>query len=456
MKKFFHLSLYFILSTLYLVLCTSCDDSTDMLGVDFMPTSDFATKDFKTYGVTTESYAVGDHVLARTTNSYFGRYTDPETETVVESDFLAQFHCPENFAFPTQVIDNKITSVSLRLFINDYVGDSLALFKMSVYPLDKIMNADDDFYTDINPAEYYDESQTPIAVKWFSISDRTISDDERAKVSRNITIPLPVEIGQTIYDDYLVNKDHFTNTQAWMNSGLPCSKGFYFKLEGGDGAMAYIGVAQFNLGYRYYDEELAKDTLGVCQFASTSEVVQATRFDNSRLDKLMANTAVTYLKSPAGIFTQATLPVDEINANDTINSAQLTFRRYNDVVSSSFKLSIPQRILLVRLDDYLNGFFENYRVADGVTSYLASFNSARNTYEFSNIARLITTIKREKKDGTATANADKVLLIPVATTYDKSGNLVRMAHDFSLSSAKLVGGTASPVELNVIYSRYNK
>ena len=126
------------------------------------------------------------------------------------------------------------------------------------------------------------------------------------------------------------------------------------------------------------------------------------------------------------------------------------------MTSSSFKLSIPQRILLVRLDDYLNGFFENYRVADGITSYLTSFNSARNTYEFSNIARLITTIKHEKKMGTATANADKVLLIPVATTYDKSGNLVRLAHDFSLSSAKLVGGTANPVELNVIYSRYNK
>ena len=455
MKKLLTLSLYFVLCTLYFVV-TSCDDSTDMLGVDLMPTSDFVTKDYQIYNVKTESYAVGDHVLARTTQSYFGRFTDPETETVVESDFLAQFHCPENFAFPETVIDNKITSTFLRLFINGYVGDSLTLFKMSVYPLDKIMNADDDFYTDINPADYYDESQDPIAVKWFSISDRTITDDERSTVTRNITIPLPVEIGQTIYDDYLVNKEHFSNTQTWMNSGLPCSKGFYFKLESGDGVMAYIGVAQFNLGYRYYDDELAKDTLGVCQFASTSEVVQATRFDNSHLDKLLANTGVTYLKSPAGLFTQATLPVDEINDNDTINSAQLTFRRYNDLVSSSFKLSIPQKILLVRLDDYLNGFFENYRVADGITSYLAAFNSSRNTYEFSNIARLITTIKQEKKNGTATANAEKVLLIPVETTYDKSGNLVRLAHDFSMSSAKLVGGTTTPVELKVIYSHYNK
>ena len=456
MKKLFHRSFFFVLGCLSLALCSSCDDSTDMLGVDIMPTTDFVTKESKTYDVTTESYAVGDHVLARTLKSYFGRFTDPETETVVESDFLAQFHCPENFEFPAKVVDNKITDVSLKLFIDGFVGDSLTLMKMSVFTLDKTMNADDDFYTDINPADYYDETKEPIAVKWFSISDRTISDEERAKTSRSITIPLPVEMGQTIYDDYLANKSHFSNTQTWINSGLPGSKGFYFKFESGDGAMAYIGVIQYNIGFRYHDESLAKDTLGVCQFASTSEVVQATRFDNSHLDKLLANTSVTYLKSPAGIFTQATLPTDDIHTNDTINSAELIFRRYNDVVNSKFKLNIPQKILLVRLDDYLNGYFEKYSVADAVTSYLATFNASRNTYDFPNIARLITTIKQEKAAGKATPNADKVLLIPVETAYDKSGNLVRMAHDFSLSSAKLVGGTTSPVELKVIYSHYNK
>ena len=125
-------------------------------------------------------------------------------------------------------------------------------------------------------------------------------------------------------------------------------------------------------------------------------------------------------------------------------------------MNSKFKLNIPQKILLVRLDDYLNGYFEKYSVADAVTSYLATFNASRNTYDFPNIARLITTIKQEKAAGKATPNADKVLLIPVETAYDKSGNLVRMAHDFSMSSAKLVGGTTSPVELKVIYSHYNK
>ena len=136
--------IFFIIPILMcLLVCTSCDDNTNMLGVDLMPSSDFITKDYQTYDVKTSSYAVGDHVLSRTTRSYFGRFTDPETNTVVESDFLAQFHCSESFAFPHTIIDDKITGAFLRLYINDYVGDSLALFKLSVYPLEKVMNAEE-------------------------------------------------------------------------------------------------------------------------------------------------------------------------------------------------------------------------------------------------------------------------------------------------------------------------
>ena len=78
-----------------------------------------------------------------------------------------------------------------------------------------------------------------------------------------------------------------------------------------------------------------------------------------------------------------------------------------------------------------------------------------NSYEFSNISKLITTILREKKLGKATANADKVLLIPVVATYDSNKKLVRLTHDFSLTSARLVGGQ-DEIQLKVIYSTYHK
>ena len=440
---------------LALIMLASCDDNTATLGVDMMPNSDLVKKRYQTYDVTTESYAVGDAVLARTSRSYFGRFTDPETGTTITSDFLAQFHCDETYNLPDDIENDECYKVDLRLYIDDYVGDSLKSFKLSVYELNKQLDPNADYYTNINPEEYYDTNAQPIATKWFTISDRTITDAARwnSKYNNNILVSLPPSIGTTIIRDFRDHPEHFINTPAWLKSGNPCSKGLYFKLEYGDGAMAYIDVVQLNFYFRYFDTELQKDTIGISSFAATDAVVEATHFENTNLDKLLNDKSCTYLKTPAGIFTMATLPADQIDIQDTINSAKITFTRYNDVTDGTFKLGIPKTLLMVRLDDYLNGFFENYEVNDGRESYLTTFNSSTNSYEFSNIARLITLMAREKKEGKATANWNKVLLIPVESTKDSNGSVVKLNHDFSMSSARLIGGS-DKLQLEVIYSNF--
>lgn len=451
-----HLVLIASLFMAFAISFVACDDNTGNLGFELVPETDLITRNYATFNVNTQSYQVGDKVLARSSMSYLGKFTDPETGTGINSDFLAQFYCPETFSFPDTIDNDYITSVELRLFIDDFIGDSLANFKLNVYELDQVLDAGQDYYTNINPSDYYDEAKEPIATKWYSISDRTISDSTRwaANYYNSIRIPLPREMGQQIYDAYKTNPELFKNTDTWINSGLPASKGFYFQIEAGDGAIAYIDVAQLNINFKYYDEEFAKDTTGVVQFASTEEVVQATRFKNYNLAKLLDNNQVTYLKSPAGIFTQATLPIEQINIQDTINSANIVFTRYNDLVDSKFKLSIPKTVLMVRLDDYLKGFFENYSLPDSVSSYTTDFNSSSNTYEFTNIAKLINTMKTELKQGTASENYNKVLIIPVEATLDTNKKLVKLSHDFSMSSAKLVGGNDNPVQLKVLYSSY--
>lgn len=452
MLKFTHL---FVWVTALLVLI-ACDDNTATLGVDMMPKSDLVTKNYQVYDVTTESYPVGDAVLARTTMSYLGRFTDPETNTTVKSDFMAQFHIDEGFTIQDNVQNDSCTRFDLRLIIDNYVGDSLQNFHLSVYELNKPLDPNADYYTNINPADYYDTNAEPIASKWFTINDRTITDNERwsAAYNNNILVRLPDSLGTRIIRDYKAHPEHFTNTSTWQKSGNPCSKGLYFKLEYGDGAMAYIDLVQLNIFYRYHDDYINRDTVSMASFASTDAVVQATHFENFNLDKLLNDKSATYLKSPAGIFTLATIPADQIDVRDTINSAKLTLTRYNDVVESPFKLDIPKTVLLVRLDDYLNGFFENYQINNGKDSYLATFNSSTNTYQFSNIARLVTRMAKEKKEGKATENWNKVLIIPVEPTKDSSGNIVKLNHDFSMNSARLVGGDANKVKLEVIYSNF--
>lgn len=461
-----NLKSFFALVALLLMM-VSCEESTGTLGVDMMPPSDMIIKNYDTYGVKTKSYAVGDSVLARSSISYLGRFTDPETGTTIKSDFLTQFHCSEGFSFPNIVRGDSCTKAEIKLYVKSFIGDSLTSFKISVYELDQSLDPDADYYTNIDPTKYYRTGKNPITTKWYTLSDHTISDSLLAVNKKNgyenITISLPNEIGTKIIKGYKANPSCLNNTSNWVNSGLPLSKGVYFKLESGDGAVASIDVSQLNIFFRYYDEELKKDTTAYVQMAATEEVVQATRFENANLDKLIDDNSGTYIKCPAGIFTLAELPVDEIyaaeNANDTINSAKITFTRYNDLIPSPFKLGIPQKLLMLRLDDYLNGFFEKYLISNEVTSYLASFDKSTNTYKYNNVSKLITKMHNEKVDGAATENWNKVLLIPVEAIYDGSSNdqqLVKLNHDFSMSSSRLVGGQNGEVNVEVISTNFKK
>ena len=111
-----------------LMVVTSCDDSTGTLGNDMMPSPDYVSKESKLYDIHTQSYSAGDSVLARSSMSYLGQFTDPETGTIIKSDFLAQFHCIDDFAFPDSILNNSIISTELRLFVSKFVGDSLATY----------------------------------------------------------------------------------------------------------------------------------------------------------------------------------------------------------------------------------------------------------------------------------------------------------------------------------------
>ena len=452
------------------ILLVACDEKSSTLGVDMMPATDLLTREYHNYGVPTESYPVEDSVLARTSMSYLGYYTDLETETAIKGDFLSQYNIIEGTPlFPDSICNHTITGIEVRLYVDKFVGDSLQNFKVSVFELTNNLDPDADYYTNIDPEKYYDPNSEPLATKWFTLSDRTITQAEREASGylRNIRITLPTWVGQKIYDGFRADRSKFASTNQWLKSGLPCSKGLYFRLDYGDGAIAYVSITQMNIYFRYYDSEYQRDTTGVSRLTSTEEVIEATSFANANLQPLLDDQTCTYIKSPAGIFTMATLPIDSISANDTINSASITFTRYNDVISSNFKLGIPEKLLMVRYDDYKNGYFEKYSKADDKTSFIAKYSSTGNNYTFTNVARLISTCLKEKQQGTQSPNYNKVLLIPVSTVYDTSNNLVKVNHDFSIGSARLVKGhtntpgnwsedETSNVLLKVIYSGFGR
>lgn len=453
----------------FLFCILSCTDTTGTLGADMMPSAD-VMKPWSREFLLKSSTVSAKRVLCRTSVSYLGRFTDPETNSSIKADFVTQFYNPEvGNTFPDSVIDNYITNVDVYLYLSGYLGDTLAPMKVSVYKLDKSIDSSNDYYTDINLDEYIHEDSMPLATCVLTLADNKVSYEDRNASSyvSKIHFSLPREYGQQILDAYRRNKSVLANTYSWLNSGLDLSKGLYFKLDGGDGAIAYIYNGSLDLNFRFPDSGLNTDTVGTVRFSSTEEVIQVTRFENSsNIDSLKNDTTCTYIKSPAGLFTELTLPVDsieEIADMDSINSASLTLLRMNTNEEYNFRINAPKNLLLVRLNEYEKGFFESYQVADNKTSYLTTFSTSNNTYTFNNIARLVATCIQEKKAAMSRGedieqinpNYNKVLLIPVETTYDSSNNLVKLNHDFSVSCARLVGGNDTPkVKMNIIHTKF--
>ena len=209
-----------------------------------------------------------------------------------------------------------------------------------------------------------------------------------------------------------------------------------------------------------------KESTGVTTFSGTEEVLQATHISNdSKLEELAAETEWTYLKSPAGIYTELTLPVEDImrgHENDTLNTAKLVLSRINNKTNSKYALPAPTTVLMLPADS-VETFFANNRIADYKRSFLATYSSSLNSYTFNNISGIVSAMHAARKNGETSEKWNKVAVIPVSTTYTTVNNqsvLVKVIHDMSMTSARLVGGANNayaedkPLKISIIYSKF--
>ena len=241
------------------------------------------------------------------------------------------------------------------------------------------------------------------------------------------------------------------------------------------GEVAFVNLA---VGFK----ALRGDSLSAVEitFPGTEEVMQTTFIDNDkdRLNELASDESCTYVKSPSGIFTEMTLPIDSIkrgHENDTISSAKVIVPRYN-YTSDESMFSAPNYIMMVPKDS-LYSFFENKNVPDSKMSYLASYSSKNNTYTFNNISDLVNKLWQNKVNGYGGKDWNKVVLLPVtvstnSSTSSSTTSVTNVTNEMGLKSTKLVRGTnffgrdgkdangnhvkASPLKISVIYNKFRK
>ena len=464
------MKLKYLYALLLSALIFSCDDSTTGIGDSTIAAGDSIPAGAATYNVYTRSISA-DSVYARTSTAYLGKYTDPHFGEF-SADFIAQFTCTDNFEFPETV--QEVTGLQLRMMYSNFFGDPTNAMRLQVDTLDTIIPEKElnTFYTSVDPTQYYNSSSKPIARKAYaatgaSVKDSTITTfDSFGNPVSTLTyywqdVKLSTALGQHMLNKYNEDKNNYKNAEQFIKNVL---KGLYVHCTHGDGTILYVDDMQLRLSFTYLIESKSGkvDSLvnGASLFAATKEVIQANRFQNSdRLQELTAETEHTYLKTPAGIFTEVTLPIDEIadmHLRDTLNAASITFTRYNDDKEADYPMGIPQNLLMVRKSDMYN-FFEKNKTYDGLTSYLATYSgssASANTYSFPNIAPLITTCINEKKAGKQDEDWNKVVLIPVKTETDSQNSIIGVKSNLDMESSRLKGGEKEPIKLQILYTTF--
>lgn len=508
------------------IAISSCDEDTTTLGDSLTNGVDKFVSISETFQVETQSIMSGS-VLATSLYNYLGKIKDPETGAYITSDYMTQFNILENESaalFPAldQIAKDAsglpiADSCVIRIMVNSCQGDSLAAMKLQLCELEKPVPNSSKYYSDFNLEEegYLRTTNGIKQNKTYSVSDLTMSDSLRnvlrgSSYYQYITIPLSKaytdrnnntypgynadDKGGTGYGTYLLrmyydHPEYFKNSNTFSRNVCP---GFYVKSTDGLGAMLEVANTQL-LVYFHYDSN-GTTVNSSRAFTSTSEVLQTNHITNDK-DKIQAlvddSTSCTYLKTPAGIFTEVALPIDSIkwltktidgvtrpsHLNDTIMMAKITFQQIKSQSTLSSKLlEEPSQLLMVPRDK-LYSFFESNTIPDNITSFIATYNSVQKSYTFNTLSSLVNYMYNTMKphitnaDGSinldkveaykvANPNWNKVVLVPVdmTMTYTNSGSTSVSAvyNSMAISSVRLVGGKDnkhSPVTITMMYSK---
>ena len=476
----------------------ACDDTTEGIGGSITNKIDNINISNSAFNVTTKSI-VADSVLSRNNTGLIGKMKDPETGNYVKGDYMTQLSVLPTFSVDTldyikQANGGSIEADSCYLLVsyNASYGDTIAPMKVTAYEMTKPMKEDKEYYSN------YDAFKAEAG--WVSENNQHWSSNYNLSNTsdvKNFKIYLNKEYkkggktyknyGSYIMQTYAEHPEYFKTNFKFLHNVCP---GFYIKNVGGTGNMAKIWNTELIFYWKRQKTIKAKDgvkdstavSIGYNRFDGTEEVLQLNKIENDKksMEKLASQEKWTYLKSPAGIFTEVTLPIDDImkgHEKDTLNTATISFPRLNNENEDNpYNFATPSTILMVQKDS-LQSFFEKSKLADSRTSYTASYSSTgtyKNAYTFQNIANLVSAMYKNKGKG---ENWNKVVLVPVnviTTTQGYTTVISKINHDMSLASTRLIVGTddpdkdyttdektgkkvaSGPIRIKVIYSKFKE
>lgn len=450
------------------VISISCDDNISSLGGNIQPDGDDIIAGGDTISVKARTVSFKDSVYARTTRGILGEYIDPLFGKI-KSDYLCEFFYPkkDESEVVKPFLDNvlSIDSVFLNTGFYTFYGDSISPMGLSVYEITSPLVPF--FFTSIDPTKYCDMTKV-LGQSIFTIQNvpDTIDDGYKTLKTR-----LDLSLGNRIYQEWLDNKDTFTSPENFKEF----FKGVYVTTTFGSGSLIQTEFTEMDVHYTYKgrNKEDTADSIRttLLRLSVTPEVVQMNRINNAFPEGLEDkegeyNNQKTYMKTPAGLYTELTIPlgeiIDKIGKDKTLNAVNFVMKG-NTEEEDKLNIQRPGTILLINKDS-LENFFYKKRLHDGISSFVISRSSASststiyNSYDFGNIASAINHYADHYKNEANVPDL-KFLMIPISisTVTNSSTGVVEVTNIYNLMNptSAILRTEPDNMKMSIVYSKYN-
>ncbi|WP_029904736.1 DUF4270 domain-containing protein [Prevotella sp. 10(H)] len=451
---------------LFATIFIACDDDASSLGSSIQPGGDDIYAGGDTINLTAETFSFKDSVYAHTVYGLLGEYTDPIFGRV-KSDYLCQLSSAENLEFKNP--ENKevtIDSVLLNIQSVSFTGDSVSPMGVSVYEVTEPLKAF--FFTSVNP-ERYCNMQEVLGQSVFTIQDALDTVISKIPI-RVITTKLTNKLGERFYKEWVDSNGNTFKNQSAFNEFF---KGMYITTNFGSGSLIDVDYTGFDIHYSYRIRNVANTAdsavAAIFRLPVNEKVIQMNHVKNEFPENLYLDKKHTYMNTPAGVYTQINIPLNEIvdaatkgaGKDPTINAANLSIKGFTEEEEKS-GMARPDYVLLINKDSLQNYFFnERDNMVNGRTTYAIQRNPQTNTYNFNNLASMINYYAKYYKDKGETNLPDlKYLVIPIgvskANTVINGYNVeyVNRVYNLMTPTSAILRTGEKDIKMSIIYSKY--
>lgn len=379
--------LFINIIALLTIVFTACDNEVNNIGGSLV--NDNLEIDIDSTFVVVGKSIENLRIQSRTVTQLLGSISSEEYGTF-SSEYITQFMCANKIdTVGVSVDDIDSLIVVLNIPKGDIIGDSLIPMGLEIYPLTKQLPSP--IYSDFNPEGYYDASKK-LSSQIYKCNVAGENDTVKAYESRYVYAKLPVEIGRELFKKYKENPESYSNPDDFTK----IFPGIFVKNSYGSGRVMRITQTSMRMYYSKHTKTTAdKDTVisnvGY-YFATKPEVVTDNLIDYKMSESLKKriDNGDNIIVAPAGRDIEITFPALDVvkayreRAGKVAVLNSLTFKIPVNAIENDYEIAPPTNIMMILSKDKDNFFIEN-KLADGVTSFVAEYNSTTGCYEFTGL-----------------------------------------------------------------------